>query len=408
MRGRLSQIASWQFALVAAATTVVAMGIVALALGLGADEEGLPDGSVTVVAPTGETGARAGRGPGGRAATPGGAEVAAIADGMSVDEQVAQVLLLGFRGTDLTAPVFAQLGERPLGGIVVDSANYESADQLAALAGEPAVIAEREGTVAPWVLAPQEGGANNAFADLPPASAAADLPSASAAFAEAEAAAAALGGAGLTGALAPTLDVGAPDAPAVGDRSFSDDPRDVADYARAFVDAFRAARLLSVGGHFPGLGSGTADTRYGLSQVATPLEDLRTRDMVPFRAAIRAGIPAIMMSNGLYETDDFVTPGSLSPTLVGLLRRELGFRGLIVTDDLADPGVTALTDIPVAAVEAVRAGADLVYLSGPPAEQDAAFDALVGAVRRGTVTRARLREAVLRNLSVKRNYGLID
>jgi len=403
VRGRLSQIASWQFALLAAATTVVAMGVVALALGLGADEEGLPGGVVTVPAPATETATK--RRP--RAATPGGAEVAAVAARMSLQERVAQLFLLGFRGTELTAPAFAQLRERPLGGLVIDAANYESADQLAALAGEPGVIAEQEGTVAPWVLAPQEGGANNAFADLPPATAAADLDSAAQAFDEAERAAAALSSAGLSGVLAPTLDVGAPDGRAVGDRAFSDDPRDVADYARAFVDAFRAARLLSVGGHFPGLGGGTDDTRYALSQIPAPIEDLRSRDMVPFRAAIRAGIPAITMSNGLYETDDFVTPASLSPTLVDMLRGELGFRGLIVTDDLADPGVTALTDIPAAAVAAVRAGVDLVYLSGPPAEQEAAFAAVLAAVERGTISRARLREAVLRNLSVKRNYGLL-
>ena len=414
MRGRLSQIASWQFALLAAAVTVVAMGVVALALGLGADEEGLPDGAVTVATSAGETAARAdgdrpGQGrAGARSGSRGAAAVTAVVDRMSLDEQVAQLFLLGFRGSDLSAPVFAQLRERPLGGLVIDAGNYESPDQLAALAGEPRVIAEQEGTVAPWVLAPQEGGHNNAFADLPPATAAADLRSAAQAFDEAGQAAAALGGAGLSGVLAPTLDVGAASDPGVGDRAFSNDPRDVADYARAFVDPFRAARLLTVGGHFPGLGGAAEDTRYAPAQVAAPLDDLRGRDLVPLRAAIRAGIPAIMMSNGLYATDDYVVPASLSPTLVALLRRELGFRGLIVTDDLADPGVTALNAIPAAAVAAVRAGVDLVHISGPPAEQEAAFAAVRAAVRRGTIARERIREAVLRNLSVKRNYGLLD
>jgi beta-N-acetylhexosaminidase len=130
---------------------------------------------------------------------------------------------------------------------------------------------------------------------------------------------------------------------------------------------------------------------------------------VPFRAAIRAGVPAITMSNGLYVTDDFVTPGSLSPALIGgVLRRELGFRGVVITDDLSDPGVTALTTVPKAAVAAVRAGADLLYISGPPSEQVAAYAAVLKAARGGAISRARLREALLRNLSVKRNYRLIQ
>ena len=94
--------------------------------------------------------------------------------------------------------------------------------------------------------------------------------------------------------------------------------------------------------------------------------------------------------------------------MVDLLREEMGFKGLAITDDLADPSVTALLSIPAAAVSAVEAGADVVYVSGPPAEQEAAYTALVRAVRRGAIPEARLDEAVLRNLSIKRDYGLID
>jgi len=115
------------------------------------------------------------------------------------------------------------------------------------------------------------------------------------------------------------------------------------------------------------------------------------------------------MSNGLYVTDDFVTQGSLSPALIGgLLRRDLGFRGVVITDDLADPGVTALTTVPEAAVDAIRAGADLLYISGPPAQQQAAYEAVLKAARDGKLAAGRLKEALLRNLSVKRNYGILS
>lgn len=406
MRDLLTNNASWKFELAAVVTTLMLAGIVALALGLGADEEPRQAGTATVTEATStETARRDERK--GRRVTP-GAQVTALAKRMPIEDRVAQLFLLGFQGQDLTAPIFEQLRRRGLGGIAIDTPNYTSADQLASLAGEASVIAEQERNVRPWVLAPQEGGEFNAFPDLPPATAAADLASAADAASESARTASALGGAGLSGVLAPVIDVGPSNGVAVGARAFSDDPRDVADYAKAVVDVYRARSLLTAPGHFPGLGSGTEDTRLGVSQVGSSLAELRARDLVPFRAAIRAGAPAITMSNGLYATDDFVTPGSLSPALIGgLLRRDLGFRGIVITDDLADPGVTALTTIPEAAVAAIRAGADLLYISGPPSQQQAAYDAVLKAARSGALAAGRLKEALLRNLSIKRNYGLI-
>jgi beta-N-acetylhexosaminidase len=408
LRDLLPDIAAWKFALAALLTTLMLAGIVALALGLGADEEPRQAGTATVGEKAPKTTASERGERKRRPATP-GAQVTAIAERMPVEDRVAQLFLFGFQGQDLTAPIFEQLRGQALGGIAIDAHNYISVDQLASLAGEAGVIAEQEGNVKPWVLAPQEGGEFNAFPDLPPATAAGDLASAADAAAEAGQAAAALGGAGLSGVLGPVIDVGPPDGLAVGTRAFSGDPRDVADYARAVVGAYRAQSLLTAPGHFPGLGSGSEDTRLGPSQVGASLAELRARDLVPFRAAIRAGAPAITMSNGLHVTDDFVTPGSLSPALIGgLLRRDLGFRGIVITDDLSDPGVTALTTTPAAAVAAIRAGADLVYVSGPPSEQQAAYDAVLKAARGGKLAAGRIKEALLRNLSVKRNYGLIE
>jgi beta-N-acetylhexosaminidase len=407
LRDLLPNIASWKFALAAVITTLMLAGIVALALGLGADEEprraGTATTTETATAKPAQEGERERR-----RATP-GAQVAELAERMPIEDRVAQLFLFGFQGQDLTAPIFERLRQQALGGIAIDAQNYVSADQLASLAGEAGVIARQEDNVEPWVLAPQEGGELNAFPDLPPATAAADLDSAADAARETRQAANALGGAGLSGVLGPVIDVGPSSGLAVGARAFSDDPRDVVDYAQAVIDVYRSQSLLTAAGHFPGLGSGTEDPRLGPSQVGSSIDELSARDLLPFRAAIRAGAPAITMSNGLYVTDDFVTPGSLSPALIGgLLRRDLGFRGLVITDDLADPGVTALTSIPEASVAAVRAGADLLYISGPPSEQQAAYDAVLKAARSGALAAGRLKEALLRNLSIKRNYGLIE
>jgi beta-N-acetylhexosaminidase len=114
------------------------------------------------------------------------------------------------------------------------------------------------------------------------------------------------------------------------------------------------------------------------------------------------------LSHALYAPN-YSTPGSLSPAIATeLLRRRLGFKGVAITDDLASPAITADRTIPDAALSAIRAGADMVWISGSRSEQEAAQLAIVNAVRRGELSLARLNEALLRVLSAKRRYGLIQ
>ena len=410
MRARLPDMPRWKLVAAVAGVILVAAAGAGLAVLLGGREDSGPS-SRTAPAGDASTTARTSTPAEGRPARSRprvARSVAALARRMPLERKVAALFLLGFQGQDLNAPIFRRLRRLDLGGIVIDTPNYTSPEQLSSLAGEAVVIAQQERHVRPWVIAPQEGGAANAFRDLPPANVAADLRSAAQAFKEADLAARTLGGLRVSGVLAPVGDVAPPEGVALGARAYSDDPGEVADYVTAVVDAYRRVRVLSAVAHFPGLGSGSEDTRLGPSQVGSTLDDLRNRDLVPFRGAIRAGVPAVLVGHGLYVTDDFVVPASLSRTLTtGLLRRELGFEGIAITDDLADPPITALTSIPKAAVRALKAGADLLYISGPPLEQEAAYDAVLQAVRRGDIRRRRIDEALLRNLSVKRDYGLV-
>jgi beta-N-acetylhexosaminidase len=189
---------------------------------------------------------------------------------------------------------------------------------------------------------------------------------------------------------------------------FSDEPREVAAFAAATVPAYRRARMLSAVEHFPGLGAATQPTEEGPAQVGLALDDLRRNDLVPFRAAFRAGAPGVVLSHALYAIDDFTTPGSLSKRVVtDLLRRELHFRGVAITDDLSDPAITADSSVPDAAIRALRAGADMLYVSGPSSDQQAAYVAVLRAVQRKQVPRRRLDEAVGRILDAKKRLGLI-
>ena len=327
---------------------------------------------------------------------------------LPLERKVAQLFLLGFDGKDLTAPIFRQLRRLDLGGIIVDRRNYEGPQSLGSLAGEARVIAGQERHVPPWVMAPQEGGEFSAFRDLPPAGSPADIASPADAGRAAGAAAKTLRQLGVTGVLTPVIDVGLETDPALGARVFSDNAVRVAEYAVQSVTAYDRQGMFSAPKHFPGLGTASQPTEEGPAQVGLSDVELEDRDLVPFRAAFRAGAPGVVLSHALYTVDDFTIPGSLSRKIVtGLLRDKLKFRGVAITDDLADPAITALESVPDAAVKAVQAGADMLWISGSAGDQQAAYVAVLQAVRRKRISRARLDVAVGRVLAAKRRYGLI-
>ena len=332
-----------------------------------------------------------------------------LAGRLPLERKVAQLFLLGFKGQDLTGPIFRQFRRLDLGGMVIGPDNYSDPQQLALLAGEATVISRQERHVPPWVMAVQEGGEFNSFPDLPPPTAASDLPDVPAAVAEAEQAGGTLKPLGVNGVLGPVVDVGLAEDPAVGPRAFSDETSRVASYARGVVEAYRRTKVFAAAKHFPGLGSASQSTEQGPASVGLSLAELRRRDLVPFRAAVEAGVPGVLVGHGLYAADDFVTPASLSRRVIGrLLKRDLGFEGIAISDDLADPPISALAKVPDAAVTALKAGADMLYVSGSAGDQQAAYVAVLRAVRSREIPRARLNDAVTRILSVKRDYGLIQ
>jgi beta-N-acetylhexosaminidase len=344
---------------------------------------------------------------GGKAVFP--RRVAGLARRMSTERRVAQLFLFGFRGTDSTAEIFGRLRRLDIGGIVVSFSNYVEQGQLGALTGEAAAVARERRHVAPWVFASQEGGELNSFFDLPPSAPPADLKSAADAGAEARASASGLHALGVNAVLGPVVDVGGTETgSALGSRIFSDEPELVARYARETVRAYRAERVFSAVEHFPGLGATDQSTEDGPATVGLGLDELRQRDLIPFRAAIDADVPGVMVGSALYPFSDFTVPASLSKVATSqLLRRELHFKGVAMTDDLTDPAITALYTVPDAAVQAFRAGADMLYISGSAGDQQAAYIAVLRAVQRGRVPRSRLNEAVGRILLAKQDYRLI-
>jgi len=210
----------------------------------------------------------------------------------------------------------------------------------------------------------------------------------------------------------PVADVNSnPANPVINTRSFSEDPQQVADLVTAYIAGARGDGMLTTVKHFPGHGDTDVDTHIGLARVTGSRERLDAVELVPFRAAIAAGVDSVMVGHMTVPAiDPSGRPASISaPVITGLLKHDLGFRGLIVTDALDMGALTSFfTGTPSqisgkAAVEAVKAGSDMVII---PADLDGAYSGLLDAIRRGELTPARIDESVLKILRLKASVGL--
>lgn len=210
---------------------------------------------------------------------------------------------------------------------------------------------------------------------------------------------------GIHWGFAPVADVNNnPDNPIINTRSFGEDPQKVADLVAAFLQGARSGGLLTTVKHFPGHGDTAIDSHLQLASIPGDRSRLERVELLPFRRAIETGVDAIMLGHiASLALDPSGAPASLSkPVVTGLLRGEMGYRGLIVTDALDMAGVRAAWT-GEAAVRAIGAGADMILL---PPEPEVAIAAIVRAVKEGQILESRLDESVLRVLAVKDKAGL--
>lgn len=312
------------------------------------------------------------------------ARVRSIAARLSLAERVAQVFMVGIEGSDPSAPVFAELARRPWGAVIVGPENVPppAVGTLGLLTAQFAV-SDLGGNPPPLLVAD----------DLPALPRQPQLNRPAEAREAARSAGAELAAAGIDAVLAPTADLAVPAGPA-GKTGFSDDIATVGRLAAAAVRGWLEAGVLPFVGHFPGEGAASQSPIEGPAIVgAAPETDA-------FRPAL-ARAPAVVVSNATYLVYDSVTPAALLPAVTrDLLRRDIGFRGAVVADDLAGAAAATGGTIGAAAVEALRVGVDLVTVRDP-GERAAAYAAVLKAAKAGELPEERLREAVLRVLILK-------
>lgn len=328
-------------------------------------------------------------------------EARAAVAAMPLEVLAGQVIVARYPGTDPTVPA-GLVTTYHLAGVILMGENVASVDQVRATtaAVHAAVVADGRGWPA-VVAVDEEGGRvsrlRGLLGDLPAFAAfgAADDTTTRARFTQLGAD---LGALGITMDMAPVADVTmGPGDPTIGDRSASTDP---AVAARTVVAAGRGlldGGTVPVLKHFPGHGSVGTDSHLGLPVQAAGLDALQACDLVPFRAGVAAGIPVVMVGHLDVTALDPGVPASLSPAAYRLLREDLAFDGVAVTDAL-DMGAVPVGSPGEEAVRALAAGADLVLM---PRDVGAAHAAVVAAVQSGALPRERLEEAATRVVALQ-------
>ncbi|CAN5605949.1 hypothetical protein BH24ACT18_BH24ACT18_18430 [soil metagenome] len=326
---------------------------------------------------------------------------------MSVRDMVGQMFVVSVGGTEPDYYVEKMVRERNIGGVIFFGYNMESEEQVRSLTASLQQLSMRTKPAVPlFVAVDQEGGDIASAPWVTPRPAAAEV-GGRGDPAEARAVAEGIGDellrAGVNTNFAPVVDTGF--GAAIGNRSYGEDPELVSRMGAASVEGFERAGIVSAAKHFPNHGPAVADSHEALPVVDHDMETLQSYDLPPFRAAVEAGVPMMMAGHLLYPAVDAERPASLSPKWMGILREDLGFDGVVVTDDLAMAGASGGGTQERAAVEAVGAGADLLVVSSPPKQQADAYDAVVAAVESGEIPEERVRASVRRLIEVKETYG---
>lgn len=325
-------------------------------------------------------------------------------------ELIGQLLVVGFEGADPEPPaaIAEALQRGHIGGTILFRRNITSVEQVSALNTRIHQLSE-DAAAAPFVAVDQEGGRvvrlKEPLTPIPPMRALGDMGDMRLTADVSEAIATEIAALGFNLNFAPVLDVDTnPDNPIIGDRAFSGDPRAVARTAGAFLLGHHIAHVIPCGKHFPGHGDTLVDSHIGLPVLAHDRARLDSVELQPFRRMVAAEIPMLMTAHMMVPSIDPDYPSTLSrATIRGLLRDELGYKGVVITDDLEMAAVAAHYEIEEMVELGLRAGVDIFLICRSEAMWKRAQAHLFELARKNFDDLIRVQRAAERVLALKRS-----
>lgn len=322
-------------------------------------------------------------------------------------------MMIGFDGPELTPEVMDMVLNHKVGSIILFTRNIETSEQIARLTRELQMLAQRSGQQCPLIIATdQENGIvrrlHHSIVDFPGSMALGAINEKEITYAVSYATANVMKSLGINMNLAPVLDVNSnPANPVIGVRSFGENVQMVSNHGLAFIKGHQDVGVLTSGKHFPGHGNTHSDSHLKVPVVTDSYERLKEIELVPFEKAIEQNIDSVLISHVYYSAIDQEEqiPASLSEKIITkLLREEMAFNGLVLTDCLEMYAISQSVGTPEGALRALKAGADLLIVSHTYEEQIKVIDHLERAVETGELKIERIDEALGRIRHAKERH----
>lgn len=359
------------------------------------NDDGRPDGSKTDDSPPGYED-----------------DIAARIKEMTLDEKIGQMFIIGFDGTVISDELTQMLKTRSPGGVILFGRNVKSPDQLLELINS--IKRANSGREPLFISVDEEGGRvsrmPDVLSDIPSAAEIGEYGDTGVTYEIGMLLADEISSFGFNMNFAPVLDIFSnPDNTVISDRSFGNTAQAVSEHGVQLMKGIRDKNVIPVVKHFPGHGDTVADSHSELPVVNHDMERLAAIELVPFKKAIDENADAVMVGHLLMKSIDPENPATMSEAIIkGLLREQMGFDGVVLTDDMTMGAITKKYDIGDAAVSSVAAGSDMILVCHGFDDQIKAIDAVRSAVETGYIDEAGIDESVARILRLKAKYGLDD
>jgi beta-N-acetylhexosaminidase len=336
---------------------------------------------------------------------------------LSLEQRVAQMFMVNLYGNQLTEAGRDFLTRWQPGGVVLLPENITTPNEVTQLTNTYQQTITEHGGFPLFITIDQEGGMishlRDGFTVFPVLALLTATGDVDLAERVGQAMAQEMLAVGINMDLAPVADLETnPNNPIIKRRAFGNDAQMTSPILAGFIKGMQGEGLMATAKHFPGHGDSSSDSHVGLPVISLTRERLESVELVPFRAAIEAGVSTVMVAHIYYPAlePQKDLPASMSHSIVtGLLREEMGYRGLVITDALDMDAIDTIYSYPNAALNAIKAGVDLVIAAHVSLEAEAAgIQAVVEAVQSGEIPEARINESVRRILEAKERYGILN
>lgn len=331
---------------------------------------------------------------------------------MSIDEKIGQMVIVGIDGYEMDELSHEMIKQYKVGGFILFKRNIKNAAQTLNLINSLKEINQKN-NIPLFIAVDEEGGSvsrmPDEFSNLPTSRAIGKINSEDFAFEIGSVIGQQIKSLGFNMNFAPVLDIDSnPQNPVIGDRSFGANPEIVSSLGTAVMNGLKT-HVISTVKHFPGHGDTSVDSHVGLPVIYHDIHRLKSFELVPFKRAIENGADAVMIAHILLPKIDEQNPATLSKTVItDILRNEMNFDGVVITDDMTMGAIVENYDIGEAAVKSVMAGADIILVCHDSQKQIKVLEALKQAAIDGVISESLLDEHVYRVLKLKQKYDLKD